>query len=136
MSACSALTLVLKGAGSTDASTSMNTNLAGQVIAILPNGNLVVEAERMVAINNQKETMLVRGVNFAQAQETANQGLRHTVELLHKEYATRPFRRSPAAEGLSQDVSGRRGRSGDQLTKLPKMKAFLDHIIGGKTWRW
>ena len=52
----------LKGTGSTDASTTMNTNLAGQVIAVLPNGNLVVEAERMVAINNQKETMLVRGV--------------------------------------------------------------------------
>jgi len=52
----------LKGAGSTDASTTMNTNLAGQVIAVLPNGNLVVEAERAVAINNQKETMLVRGV--------------------------------------------------------------------------
>ena len=52
----------LKGAGSTDASTTMNTNLAGQVIAVLPNGNLVVEAERLVAINNQKETMLVRGV--------------------------------------------------------------------------
>jgi flagellar L-ring protein FlgH len=52
----------LKGAGSTDASTTMNTNLAGQVIAVLPNGNLVVEAQRAVAINNQKETMLVRGV--------------------------------------------------------------------------
>jgi len=52
----------LKGTGSTDASTTMNTNLAGQVIAVLPNGNLVVEAERLVAINNQKETMLVRGV--------------------------------------------------------------------------
>ena len=52
----------LKGAGSTDASTTMNTNLAGQVIAVLPNGNLVVEAQRLVAINNQKETMLVRGV--------------------------------------------------------------------------
>ncbi len=52
----------LKGTGSTDASTTMNTNLAGQVIAVLPNGNLVVEAERVVAINNQKETMLVRGV--------------------------------------------------------------------------
>jgi flagellar L-ring protein precursor FlgH len=52
----------LKGAGSTDASTTMNTNLAGQVIAVLPNGNLVVEAERVVAINSQKETMLVRGV--------------------------------------------------------------------------
>lgn len=52
----------LKGTGSTDASTTMNTNLAGQVIAVLPNGNLVVEAERLVTINNQKETMLVRGV--------------------------------------------------------------------------
>jgi flagellar L-ring protein precursor FlgH len=52
----------LKGTGSTDASTTMNTNLAGRVIAVLPNGNLVVEAERLVAINNQKETMLVRGV--------------------------------------------------------------------------
>jgi flagellar L-ring protein FlgH len=52
----------LKGTGSTDASTTMTTNLTGQVIAVLPNGNLVVEAERMVAINNQKETMLVRGV--------------------------------------------------------------------------
>jgi flagellar L-ring protein FlgH len=52
----------LKGSGSTDASTTMNTNLAGQVIAVLPNGNLVVEAERLVTINNQKETMLVRGV--------------------------------------------------------------------------
>ena len=52
----------LKGAGSTDASTTMNTNIAGQVIAVLPNGNLVVEAQRLVAINNQKETMLVRGV--------------------------------------------------------------------------
>jgi flagellar L-ring protein FlgH len=52
----------LKGTGSTDASTTMNTSLAGQVIAVLPNGNLVVEAERLVTINNQKETMLVRGV--------------------------------------------------------------------------
>ena len=52
----------LKGSGSTDASTVMKTNLAGQVVAVLPNGNMVVEAQRMVAINNQKETMIVRGV--------------------------------------------------------------------------
>jgi len=52
----------LKGSGSTDASTVMKTNLAGQVVAILPNGNMVVEAQRMVTINNQKETMVVRGV--------------------------------------------------------------------------
>jgi len=52
----------LKGSGSTDASTVMKTNLAGQIVAVLPNGNMVVEAQRMVAINNQKETMIVRGV--------------------------------------------------------------------------
>jgi flagellar L-ring protein precursor FlgH len=52
----------LKGSGSTDASTVMKTNLAGQVVAVLPNGNMVVEAQRMVTINNQKETMVVRGV--------------------------------------------------------------------------
>jgi len=52
----------LKGSGSTDASTVMKTNLAGQVIAVLPNGNMVVEAQRMVTINSQKETMIVRGV--------------------------------------------------------------------------
>jgi flagellar L-ring protein precursor FlgH len=52
----------LKGAGSVDSSSTMKTNLTGQVIAVLPNGNLVVEAERLVTINNQKETMVVRGV--------------------------------------------------------------------------
>ncbi len=52
----------LKGAGSTDASSAMKTSLAGQVIAILPNGNMVVEASRLIAINGQKETMIVRGV--------------------------------------------------------------------------
>lgn len=52
----------LKGSGSTDASTVMKTNLAGQVISVLPNGNMVVEAQRMVTINSQKETMVVRGV--------------------------------------------------------------------------
>jgi len=52
----------LKGSGSTDASSTMQTSLTGQVIAVLGNGNMVVEAQRLVTINNQKETMVVRGV--------------------------------------------------------------------------
>ena len=52
----------LKGTGSTDASSTMQTSLTGQVIAVLGNGNMVVEAQRMVTINGQKETMIVRGV--------------------------------------------------------------------------
>jgi len=52
----------LKGTGSTDASSTMQTSLTGRVIAVLNNGNLVVEAERQVTINSQKEILIVRGV--------------------------------------------------------------------------
>jgi len=52
----------LKGQGETSAGSNLTTRLAGRVIALLPNGNLIVEAERHVLINSQHETMLVRGV--------------------------------------------------------------------------
>jgi len=52
----------LKGAGATDSNTTFSTTLTGQVIAILPSGNLVVEAHRMIFINNQHEDVTVRGV--------------------------------------------------------------------------
>lgn len=52
----------LKGTGQTDASSSLRTTLSGSVIAVLPNGNLVVEAQRSLQLNNDKETMIVRGV--------------------------------------------------------------------------
>lgn len=52
----------LKGTGQTASNSTLQTNLAGQVIAVLANGNLVVEAERQIYMNNQKETAIVRGV--------------------------------------------------------------------------
>jgi flagellar L-ring protein FlgH len=52
----------LKGQGDTSSSSKLQTSLAGQVIAVLPNGNLVVEAQRAVLLNHQKETAIVRGV--------------------------------------------------------------------------
>jgi flagellar L-ring protein FlgH len=52
----------LKGTGQTASNSNLQTNLAGQVIAVLPNGNLVVEAQREIYMNNQKETAVVRGV--------------------------------------------------------------------------
>jgi flagellar L-ring protein FlgH len=52
----------LKGQGSTSSTSKLQTSLAGQVIAVLPNGNLVVEAEREVFLNHEKETAIVRGV--------------------------------------------------------------------------
>jgi flagellar L-ring protein precursor FlgH len=52
----------LKGSGSANSSSTLRTNLSGQVIALLPNGNMVVEAQRKIVMNNQHETMVVRGV--------------------------------------------------------------------------
>jgi flagellar L-ring protein precursor FlgH len=53
---------VLKGQGSTASSTTFSTSLTGQVIAVFPNGNLVVQAERQIFMNNQHENIIVRGM--------------------------------------------------------------------------
>jgi flagellar L-ring protein FlgH len=52
----------LKGSGATDSSTNFQTSLTGQVIAVLPSGNLVVEAQRKIFMNNQHEDVTIRGV--------------------------------------------------------------------------
>jgi len=52
----------LKGQGSTASNTLFATSLTGQVIAVLPNGNLVVEAGRQIFMNNQHENVIVRGM--------------------------------------------------------------------------
>ena len=52
----------LKGAGLTDSNTTFQTSLTGQVIAVLPSGNLVIEAQRRIFMNNQHEDVTVRGV--------------------------------------------------------------------------
>jgi flagellar L-ring protein precursor FlgH len=52
----------LKGQGSTASNTTFSTALTGSVIAVLQNGNLVVEAERKIFMNNQHEDIIVRGM--------------------------------------------------------------------------
>ena len=52
----------LKGQGQTSSNTTFSTSMTGQVIAVLPNGNLVVEAQRQIFMNNQHENVIVRGV--------------------------------------------------------------------------
>ena len=53
---------VLKGQGSTASNTNFSTALTGQVIAVLANGNMVIEAERKIAMNNQHEDLIIRGI--------------------------------------------------------------------------
>jgi flagellar L-ring protein FlgH len=52
----------LKGQGQTTANSQLTTRLTGHVIAVLANGNLVVEAQRQIYMNNQHETVIIRGV--------------------------------------------------------------------------
>jgi len=52
----------LKGQGSTSSNTLFSTSLTGQVVAVLPNGALIVEAERKIFMNNQHEDVIVRGM--------------------------------------------------------------------------
>ena len=52
----------LKGQGQTASNTTFSTSLTGEVIGVLPNGNLIVEAHRQIFMNNQHEDLVIRGV--------------------------------------------------------------------------
>lgn len=52
----------LKGTGTANSQSLLQTNLAGRVVAVLPNGYLVVEAERQVSFNQQSQTIVLRGL--------------------------------------------------------------------------
>jgi len=52
----------LAGQGKADSSHTLTTTLAGRVVAVLGSGNLVVEAERVINMNNEKQTIVLRGL--------------------------------------------------------------------------
>ena len=53
---------VLSGKAQATSQTSLSTMLTGRVAAVLPSGTLVVEAERQITMNNQHETVILRGL--------------------------------------------------------------------------
>jgi flagellar L-ring protein precursor FlgH len=52
----------LSGKSQASSATSVTTTLAGRVVAVLSSGNLVVEAERVIHMSNEKQTIVLRGV--------------------------------------------------------------------------
>ena len=52
----------LKGSGTTNSKSQLLTSVSGRVVAVLPNGYLVVEAEHQVAFNQEKQTLILRGL--------------------------------------------------------------------------
>src|ERR1700722_2827593 len=52
----------LAGTGTTTRSTTLNTILTARVLAVLPNGGLVIEASKDILINSEHQVIVVRGV--------------------------------------------------------------------------
>lgn len=52
----------LSGKAQATSQTSLSTTLTGRVVAVLDSGTLVVEAERQITMNNQHETVVLRGL--------------------------------------------------------------------------
>lgn len=52
----------LKGTGTANSQSLLQSSVAGRVVAVLPNGNLVIEAERRVSFNQQSQVIILRGL--------------------------------------------------------------------------
>ncbi len=52
----------LAGKGQATSTSKLRTSLAGRVVAVLPSGNLVIEAERSIVMNHERQNIVLRGV--------------------------------------------------------------------------
>lgn len=52
----------LQGKGQASTQSQLRTSLAGRVVSVLPNGVLIVEAERRLRLNNETQTIVLRGM--------------------------------------------------------------------------
>ena len=86
------------------------------------------------------ECIMVQAKGFEQALKLAKDGLHDTIELA-REYFDELQRSIVVASPLdhshmSIDVGGRLAGPGDQPLKGdPKLRAMIEHIIGGKPWK-
>jgi flagellar L-ring protein FlgH len=62
----------LDGQGQTSRSTQLNTTLSARVTHVLPNGYLVVEGTKEIAVNSERQIVSVRGVCRPQDLATGN----------------------------------------------------------------
>ena len=52
----------LQGQGQTSSKSLLQTSITGRVVAIIPGDSLVIEAERNLSMNNERQTVILRGV--------------------------------------------------------------------------
>jgi flagellar L-ring protein precursor FlgH len=52
----------LQGQGATTRGSTFTTTLSARVSRVLPNGNLVIEGEKQVWVNSERQSVVVRGI--------------------------------------------------------------------------
>jgi flagellar L-ring protein FlgH len=52
----------LQGQGTTTRGTTLTTTVTAEVIAVLPNGNLVVQGQKAILVNSEKQIIILRGI--------------------------------------------------------------------------
>lgn len=52
----------LQGTGTTSRTSSLTTTLTAEVMAVLPNGNLVLQGQKEILVNSEKQIVTVRGI--------------------------------------------------------------------------
>lgn len=52
----------LQGQGTTSRSSTLTTTLTAEVTHVLPNGNLVVQGQKIISINSERQIVTVRGI--------------------------------------------------------------------------
>jgi len=52
----------LQGQGTTSRGTTLSTTMTAEVTAVLPNGNLVVEGQKEILVNSEREVITLRGI--------------------------------------------------------------------------
>jgi flagellar L-ring protein precursor FlgH len=75
----------LNATGDSETSSSLNTTLGGQVVEVLPNGMLVIEAARQVEFNQQTQTIVLRGLVRPEDISQQNQVLSTSISSLELE---------------------------------------------------
>lgn len=63
----------LDGQGTTTRSTELTTTLSARVLAVMPNGNLVIEGTKNIMVNSESQVVQVRGVVRPIDLDTGNQ---------------------------------------------------------------
>jgi len=52
----------LQGQGTTSRGTTLSTTMTAEVTAVLPNGNLIVEGQKEILVNSEKQVITLRGI--------------------------------------------------------------------------